>query len=104
MAEIYEGYKNKCVKDNVIFNKKLLFDLVSHSQKAEQAYNSITFSMNQYLISENIKGHSILLQATEFNNGKVEISIQGLHPFGIESFIDFSSNEDSIFMNYLKFY
>ncbi|MNP80728.1 hypothetical protein D3C76_1789000 [compost metagenome] len=62
--------------------------------------------MNQVWLRTVVKGtygkETILLQATQFENGDVKLSIHGLAMIeDLENFIDYSSD---IFMEYLKYF
>jgi len=105
MGNLYNTYEKLKLHNNPDNNARLIYTLAAIETNFDFKYSIARgHSMNQvwlYALGKGSKGEEkILLQATQNNNGSVQLSIQGLSMIeDIENWIDYNSD---VFMEYLK--
>lgn len=111
MGKLYESYEKLKLDDNLVNNAQLIYTLAAIQTKFDYKYSIERGNdFNQFWLYTRIKDskgeHNVLLQATQYDNGKVQLSIQGLSFIeNVNNFIDYSNpNEHNIFMEYLKYF
>ena len=107
MGKLYDVYEKLKLDDNSENNSKLIYTLAAIETDLEFRYSIERGNdFNQFWLHTRIEGSkgegTILLQATQHTDGKVELSIQGLYIIedNIENWIDYTNSD--IFMKYLK--
>jgi hypothetical protein len=108
MGKLYDVYEKLKLDDNSENNSRLIYTLAAIETKFDFKYSiERGNNFNQFWLYTRIKGSkgesSILLQATQYSDGKVELSIQGLSQIeDIENWINYTNSD--IFMEYLKYF
>lgn len=111
MGQLYEEYKKLQLEGNKKNNSQLIYMLAAQHSKYDFKYSiEKGHTFNQFWLNTRVKGtkgeNSILLQATQEEDGTVRLSIQGLFMIeDIKNFIDYwDRDEYSIFMKYLEYF
>ncbi|UYZ39085.1 hypothetical protein OD350_28855 (plasmid) [Clostridium beijerinckii] len=111
MGKLYVNYEKLKLDSSLENNMRLIYILAAieaeldfiFSIKKEHGFNQFRL----YATAKGSKGeHDILLQATQWNNGRIDLSIQGLASIeDIKNFVDYANkDEHDIFMKYLKYF
>ncbi|WP_315069367.1 hypothetical protein [uncultured Clostridium sp.] len=111
MGKLYDIYEKLKLDSNIENNMKLIYTLVAIETNLNIHYGiEKGHEFNQFWLNKRVKGSKgediILLQATQWNTGKVDLSIHGLNMIEeIKDFIDCNDKaEHDIFMKYLKYF
>lgn len=111
MGKLYDKYENLKLDCNLENNIRLIYMLTAIETNLHFIYSiKKGHEFNQFRLYARAKGskgeHDILLQATQWENGKIDLSIQGLSIIeDISNFIDCGNKaEHDIFMEYLKYF
>lgn len=109
MGKLYDEYKKLQLEGNKKNNAQLIYILAAQHSKYDFLYSiEKGHTFNQFWLKTRLKGTKgedcILLQATQFEDGGIKLSIQGLYMIeDIKNFIDYwDLDEYSIFMKYLQ--
>lgn len=109
MGNLYDTYNKLKLDRNLENNTRLIYTLVAIETNLDFIYSiKKEHEFNQFRLYARAKGskgeNNILLQATQWNNGRIDLSIQGLVMIeDISNFIDCGNKaEHDIFMKYLK--
>lgn len=112
MGSLYNKYQKLCLNNNIKNNAHLIYILASLEEF--KGHDVLAYSiekgsdMNQIWLYRDINNKGeVLLQATQFIDGDIDLSIQGLNYINsnIKNHIDyFKKDENKIFMEFLKYF
>lgn len=108
MGKLYDAYEKLKLDNNSENNSRLIYTLAAIGANYNFNYSIKRGNgFNQCWLRTSFKGSKgeglILLQATQYNDGEVKLSIQGLNQFeNIENWIGHENLD--IFMEYLKYF
>lgn len=108
MGKVYDQYCKLALKNNTRNNANLIYNLVAIETDCDFKYSiEKGHTFNQFWFRTKVEDGHALLQATQNEDGTVQLSIQGLSNVfaGVKNFIDYSSSEEhELFMEYLRYF
>lgn len=110
MGKVYDSYEKLKIDGNVEQNAQLIYILTAIETGFKFQYSiNRSNTMNQFWLHTRIKcsegENTVMLQATQFQDGNIKLSIKGLWSIdnNIDNHIDYISDHN-IFMDYLKYF